>query len=153
MGIEVATNHHRFTVLSRCVLTVSDFHILIKPCSIESRNDPSPKSEVVHETKFSLKNLLFNTYICLAQLDKHQTSKSVVVSCEFNSHWRQFYFSLQPFKIPPYQFCYKHFRFVLFAKASNIQNKPQTMGGVHDKNICTISVTCVKCQYPLNLVL
>ena len=45
-------------------LTVSDFHILIKSCSIESRNDPSPKSEVVHkspksevvhETKFSLK--------------------------------------------------------------------------------------------------
>ena len=32
-------------------MTVSDFHILIKSCSIESRNDPSPKSEVVHETK------------------------------------------------------------------------------------------------------
>ena len=37
------------------MLAVSDFQILIKSCSIESRNDPSPKSEVVHETKFSLK--------------------------------------------------------------------------------------------------
>ena len=37
------------------MLTVSDFQILIKSCSIESRNDLSPKSEVVHETKFSLK--------------------------------------------------------------------------------------------------
>ena len=36
-------------------MTVSDFQILIKSCSIESRNDPSPKSEVVHETKFNLK--------------------------------------------------------------------------------------------------
>ena len=43
------------TVLSRHVLTVLDFQILIKSCSIESRNDPSPKSKVVHETKFSLK--------------------------------------------------------------------------------------------------
>ena len=33
------------------MLTVSDLQILIKSCSIESRNDPSPKSEVVHETK------------------------------------------------------------------------------------------------------
>ena len=37
------------------MLTVSDFQILIKSCSIESRKDPSPKSEVVHETKVSLK--------------------------------------------------------------------------------------------------
>ena len=42
-------------MLSRHVLTVSDFQILVKSCSIESRNDPSPKSEVVHETKFSIK--------------------------------------------------------------------------------------------------
>ena len=35
------------------MLTVSDFQILIKSCSIESKNDPSLKSEGVHETKFS----------------------------------------------------------------------------------------------------
>ena len=44
------------------VLTVLDFPIVIKSCSIESRKDPSPKSEVVHEIKFSLK---FNsTHVC-----------------------------------------------------------------------------------------
>ena len=46
------------TVLRRNLLTVSDFRILVKSCSIESRNDPSPKSDVVHETKF-----LFITHI------------------------------------------------------------------------------------------
>ena len=56
--------------------------ILIKSCSIESRNDPSPKSEVVYETKFSLK-ISYSTHACLAQLDQHQTSKPVMVSCEF----------------------------------------------------------------------
>ena len=29
---------------------------------------------------------------------KYQTSKPVMVSCEFNSHWRQFYLLLEPFK-------------------------------------------------------
>ena len=56
------------TVLSRHVLKVSDFLILIKSCSIESRNDSSPKSEVVHETKFSLK-ISYSTHACLAQLE------------------------------------------------------------------------------------
>ena len=65
-------------MLSRHVLTVSDFQILIKSCSIESRNDPSPKSEVVHETKFSLK-ISYSTHACLAQLDQHQTCKPVMV--------------------------------------------------------------------------
>ena len=60
-------------------MTVSDFQILIKSCSIESRNDPSPKSEVVHETKFSLK-ISYSTHACLAQLDQHQTCKPVMVS-------------------------------------------------------------------------
>ena len=54
------------------MLTVSDLQILIKSCSIESRNDPSPESEVVHETKFSLK-IPYSTHACLAQLDQHQT--------------------------------------------------------------------------------
>ena len=61
------------------MLTVSDFQILIKSCSIESRKDPSPKSEVVHETKFSLK-ISYSTHACLAQLDQHQTCKPVMVS-------------------------------------------------------------------------
>ena len=66
-------------MLSRHVLTVSDFQILIKACLIEFRNDPSPKSEVVHETKFSLK-ISYSTHACLAQLDQHQTCKPVMVS-------------------------------------------------------------------------
>ena len=67
---------------------------------MESRNDPkSPKSEVVHEGKFSLR-ISYLTHVSLAQLDTHQTSKPVLVSCEFNSHWRQLYFLLlQPLEI------------------------------------------------------
>ena len=61
------------------MLTVSDFQILIKSCSTESRNDPSPKNEVVHETKFSLK-ISYSTHACLAQLDQHQTCKPVMVT-------------------------------------------------------------------------
>ena len=53
-------------------MTFSDFQILIKSGSIESRNDPTPKSEVVHERKFSLK-ISYSTHACLAQLDQHQT--------------------------------------------------------------------------------
>ena len=60
------------------MLKVSDFQILIKSCSIESRNDPSPKSEVVHETKFSLK-ISYSTHAYLAQLDQHQTRNPVMV--------------------------------------------------------------------------
>ena len=71
------------------------FQILIKSCCIESRNDPSPKTEVVGETKFSLK-ISYSTHVCLAQLDRHQTCKPVMVSCEFNSHWRQLYFLKTP---------------------------------------------------------
>ena len=61
------------------MLKVSDFQILIKSHSIESRNDPSPKSEVMYETKFSLK-ISYSTHACLAQLDKHQTCKPMMVS-------------------------------------------------------------------------
>ena len=32
-------------------LPVTDCHTLKKPCSIESRNNPSPKSEVEHKIK------------------------------------------------------------------------------------------------------
>ena len=61
------------------MLTVSDFQILIKSCSIESRNDSSPKSEMAHETKFSSK-ISYSTNVCLAHLDRHQTCKPVMVS-------------------------------------------------------------------------
>ena len=72
-------------MLSRHVLTVSDFQILIESCSIESRNDLSPKSEVMHETKFSLK-ISYSTHACLAQLDQHQTCKPVMVSVVTSSN-------------------------------------------------------------------
>ena len=44
------------------MLIVSDFQILMKSCSIESGSDPSPKSEVVHETKLSLK-ISYSTHV------------------------------------------------------------------------------------------
>ena len=62
------------------MLTVSDIQILIKSCSIESRNDISPKSEVVHETKFSLK-ISYSTHTYLAQMDQHQTCKTSDGQC------------------------------------------------------------------------
>ena len=50
VGIELTTDPHWFrksdayqTVLICHSLPVSDIQILIKPCSIQSRNDPSPK--------------------------------------------------------------------------------------------------------------
>ena len=46
--IEVFVNNTNLTFLT-FLYNVSDFQILIKSCSIESRNDPSTKSEVVHE--------------------------------------------------------------------------------------------------------
>ena len=108
------------TVLSRHALIVLYFQILIKSCFIESRNDPSPKSEVVHETKFSLK-ISYSTHVCLAQLDRHQTCKPVMVSCDFNSHWRQLYF----FKDISMLILYRNVRnvkFMLFSKTSNVSN-------------------------------
>ena len=93
-------------MLSRHVLTASDFQILIKSCSIESRNDPSPNSEVVHEIKFSLK-VSYATHACLVQLDRHQTCKPVMISCEFNSYWRQLIFKST--ELVKY-FCHKSIR-------------------------------------------
>ena len=86
-------------------LTVSDFHILIKSCSIESRNDKYPKIEVVHETKFILK--IYSTHACLAQLDQHQTCKPVMVSVvSSNPTGGNFIFLKTP----------RNVRFVLFTK-------------------------------------
>ena len=100
------------------MLTISDFQILIKSCSIESRNDPSPKSEVVHETKFSLK-ISHSTHVCLAHSDRHQTCKSVMVSCEFNFKLEATLF----LKDTSMLILYKHVRnvkFVLFTKTSYV---------------------------------
>ena len=47
-------------------LPVSDFQTFIKSCSIESRNDPSPKSEVEHETKFTLR-IFYSTHVWVAE--------------------------------------------------------------------------------------
>ena len=82
MGLELTAlniTDAYLTVLSRHVLTVLGFQILIKSCCIESRNDPSPKSEVVRETKVNLK-ISYSTDVCLAQLDRHQICKPVMVS-------------------------------------------------------------------------
>ena len=46
----------------------------------------------------SVSRISCSTHVCLAQLDKHQTSKLVMVCCEFNSHWRQLYFLLKLLK-------------------------------------------------------
>ena len=69
------------------MLKVSDFLILIKSYSIESKNVPSPKNEVVHETKFGLK-ISYSTHACLAHLDGHQTCKPVMVSVVSSSPTR-----------------------------------------------------------------
>ena len=71
-------------------------HLLYKALGYDQcRNDPSPKSEEVHETKFNLK-ISYSTHVCLAELDRHHTCKSVMISCEFKSHWRQIYFLKTP---------------------------------------------------------
>ena len=43
------------TLLICHCLPVTDFQTLIMSCAIDSRNDTSAKSEVVHEANFSLK--------------------------------------------------------------------------------------------------
>ena len=65
-------------------------HIFVIKCEQTLNNDPSPKIEVVHETKFSLK-ISYLIHVCLAQLDRHKTCKPMMVSCTFNSHLRQLY--------------------------------------------------------------
>ena len=70
-------------MLSRYVLTFSDCQILIKSCSIDSRNDTSPKSEVVHGRSYLLSCgpwwLLCNIYI------KRLTSWQPKVTQSFHS--------------------------------------------------------------------
>ena len=57
------------------------------------------------------------------QLDKHQTSKPVMVRCEFNSHWRQPYFFAETFYDTLMPILYKNVRnvrFLLFTKTSYV---------------------------------
>ena len=92
-----------------CLPSVSGCQTFIKSCSIESRNDPSTKLEMMHGTKFSLK-ISYSTHVWAPELDKHQTSKS---------YWRQ----LKHFKNSSMSILYKYtrnVRFVLFANTSNV---------------------------------
>ena len=83
------------------VLSVSDFRILIKSFSIESR----------------IQFKEFPTHVWLAQLHKYQTSKPVMVRYELDSHWRQLLFFATSMPILYEKF--RNVRFVLFAKASS----------------------------------
>ena len=47
---------------------------------------------------------VYSCHVLLEQLDKHQASKAVLISCEFNSHWRQFYSLLKAFETTLCQF-------------------------------------------------
>ena len=52
---------------------------LIKSCSIDSRNELSPRCEVVHETKLT-SEIFFPTDSCLAQSVEHWTDDLEIVS-------------------------------------------------------------------------
>ena len=86
--------------------------------SIESRNDPSPKSELVQETKFSLKSS-YSTHACLAQLDQHQTCKPVMVSVVSSNPTGGNFIFLDTSKLILYRND-RNVRFVLFTKTSSV---------------------------------
>ena len=68
------------TLLICHALPVPDCQTLTKSCSIESRNDPSPKKgKVVHEKK-TVKDMSYSTHVWLAEWDKHLTSNPLMVS-------------------------------------------------------------------------
>ena len=48
------------------------------------------ENRIAYQSLYSIRSesLRLSTYDRLAQLDKHQTSDPVMVSCEFDSHWR-----------------------------------------------------------------
>ena len=50
----------------------------IRSYSIESRNNSSPKSEVEHETKFSLR-IFYSTRLGSSRVDRHLTSNPLMV--------------------------------------------------------------------------
>ena len=70
------------------IFPVSDCQTLIKSYSVKSRNDPNPKSEVEHETKFYLR-IFYSTHVWVADWNKHLTSNPLMAGVVFNSHWRQ----------------------------------------------------------------
>ena len=127
-------------MLSRHVLTVSDFQVLIKSCSIASRNDPSPKSEVVHETKFSLK-ISYSTHACLAQLDQYQTCKLVMVSVLSSNPTGGNFIFLRPLNANFVQND-RNVRFVLFTKTSSVSFSVCDDGQQRGKNgHCAVCLT------------
>ena len=63
-GIEFPRNYIKLTTM----FTV--FESFVKSCSIECGNDPSRKSGVVHEIKFS-SEIPYPTHLCLAQSPSH----------------------------------------------------------------------------------
>ena len=69
-GISCFINSYNLSYLAGPRLT-----LMMKSCSVEFRNDPSPKSEVVHETKFCMR-ISYSAHVWLAQLGKHQISKT-----------------------------------------------------------------------------
>ena len=75
-------NHHWIRILMPYSLShslpISEFQTLIQSCSIESRNDPSPKSEVEHETKFSSR-IFCSTHVWMAEWN--------IDICLLNSWW------------------------------------------------------------------
>ena len=100
------------------MLKVSDFLILIKSCFIESRNDPSPKSEMVHETEINLK-IYYLTHVCLVHLERHQTCKQVMVSIVSSSARGGNFIFLDTSMLILYKNV-RNVRFMLFTKSSNI---------------------------------
>ena len=96
-------------------------------------------------TSWGPESLNLTSYGKLAQLNKYQTSKPILVSCKFNSQRRQLYFLLKLFKILWCQFLYRnvrYVRFVLFAQTSGVLSMYPPHISVHKMWVCLD----VKCQ-------
>ena len=86
------------TELSQHSVASLNFHGLIKSCSIDSRNEPSPTCEVVHETKLT-SEISCATDSCLAQLSEHWSLDLKVVSSNpTGGIFDEIYFALCNFK-------------------------------------------------------
>ena len=72
-------SHALPTVLARNLLCVSIIKACITSCSIDSKNNQSPKFVVMHETKLT-SEISFQTDSLLAQLAEHETHDLEVVS-------------------------------------------------------------------------
>ena len=91
VGIEHRTSCDLLWCLPNCAnLTFGQIFKAFKNlCSFEFRNDPSPKSEVTHETKICLK-IYYPIHVCLAQSIRHQRRSQVVLGSIL---LKQFYFA------------------------------------------------------------